>query len=174
MLLPKPDADERECQKQAAEAAERLDNLRQQASVDSAHDESQRGMQQQLPAQAHHQSDSQLAPVPQQDTMVFRGKFRSLITGGACSKITPASSEQVLGLPAATDMHVGAKQMSASSDSIRLHESSGKHISGASIGGRQSSATDSFDMEKWLGVSNWCRYDKQAATQKSRVKERAL
>ena len=87
--------------------------------------------------------------------------------------MTPASSELVLGLPAATDMRVGAKQMSPS-DSGRRHESSGEHIRGASIGERESSATDSFDVEKWLGLSNWCRYDEQAATQKSPVKEKAL
>lgn len=126
-------------QKQAAETEDRRHVLRQQVSEDGIHESY--GMPQ-MPQQSF-----QLDPQP---AMVFRGKFRSLVTNGTGSKTSQDSINK-----ASAGLHNGAPKHSPTG----RYGSPSKHAACKSFSpNKEGAANDTSNVEKWLGVSKWCRY----------------
>ena len=98
----------------------------------------------------HHKSDP--TPVQQPDSMIFRGKFRSLMGGAASSKTSPASSEAGT-FP--TGPSLCSDELSAAGsryDSPKKGEGSESLFSTREIGTKAD-----INVEKWIGIAGWCR-----------------
>ena len=99
----------------------------------------------------HHKSDP--AAVHQPESTIFRGKFRSLLEGAATSKTLLASSEAEAypaGLP------VGCDELSATgSRYVSPQKGAGSE---SSLSTKEINTKADADVEKWIGIAGWCRY----------------